>query len=187
MYAKYSNLDGTKLKNGKSLKAYHHVKLDQEFLFDCQIWRTFLGNSHNRAVCRPMIDFHKETTSARKLNFTSDASANPLLGVGAYFDGHWFFAQWEPNYIATNKPSIEYLELYGVSAALLTWGPLLWNQRIIIYCDNTAVVAMINNCVSSCANCMYLLRVIILDNFKYNRRVFARYISTKQNFLSDSL
>ena len=167
MYAKYSQIQNIKLKNGKGLKLYHHVKLDQEFHFDCEIWHIFLHNSRNKVVCHPMIDL-SVTRTATQLMFYSDASANPLLGVGAYFNKHWLFAKWEPGYIVKNKPSIEYLKLFGITAALLTWGHKIQNQRIIIFCDNTAVVAMINNCASSCCNCRYLLRLMMLDNLGNN-------------------
>ena len=38
-------------KDNKILKLHHHVKLDQEFKFDCEIWRTFLQNHREVAVC----------------------------------------------------------------------------------------------------------------------------------------
>ena len=40
---------------------------------------------------------------------------------------------------------------------------------------------------SSGANCMYLIRILTLNNLKFNRSAFARYLSTKQNYLSDAL
>ena len=42
------------------------------------------------------------------------------------------------------KPSIEYLELYAVTAAVLTWIHQFKNRRIILFCDNQSVVDMIN-------------------------------------------
>ena len=71
-------------------------------------------------------------------------SANPNFGIGAVFEKRWLFAKWEKGYIKKFEPSIEYLELYGVIATLLTWGYLIKNCRIIIYSDNSAVVSMIN-------------------------------------------
>ena len=133
-----------------------------------------------------MVDLDT-VVSSTTLNFYSDASANASLGVGAVFNMHWLFAKWEPLYISKNKPSIEYLELFGVTAALLMWGDKLKDQRISIYCDNMAVVNMINNYASSCHNCMYLLRLIALDNLTHNRRVFALYVRSTDNSLADSL
>ena len=133
-----------------------------------------------------MVDLNRFETSL-DLEFSSDASANPLLGVGVVFNSHWLFVQWEKDYIRSFKPNIEYLELYGVVAAIMTWGHLIKNARIILYCDNSVVVSMINNMTSSCRNCMYLLRLLTLNNLVNNQRVFAHYISSQDNFLSDSL
>ena len=179
IYAKYSSMSN-------KLKQHHHITIDSELRFDCEIWRFFLENFQNKSVRRPMVDLRK-LQSADQINFTSDASKNPKFGIGATFENYWLFAQWEIGYIKKFDPSIEYLELLGVAAALLTWGHLLVNRRIIILCDNQAVIAMINNMSSSCKNCMYLIRLISLNNLIHCRRVFARFIPTKLNELSDSL
>ena len=168
------------------LKPHHHVKLDPEFKFDCLIWEIFLTNYRNQAVCRPMVDLLK-VNSASELMFYSDASANPRLGFGAIFGKNWLFAQWSNGFVEQNWPSIEYLELYALSAAVLTWSHLLENQRIVLFCDNTAMVGMVNSMTSSCKNCMYLLRLITLNNLIHNRRIYAKYISTMDNYLSDAL
>ena len=47
---------------------------------------------------------------------------------------------------------------------------------------------MINNSmVSSCKNCMYLLRLLVLNGLKFNRRLSALYVDTKANYLVDAL
>ena len=51
MYAKYSGC--------AHLKPYHHMHLDSEFKFDCEMWRIFLTHYRNQAVCRPMVDLKK--------------------------------------------------------------------------------------------------------------------------------
>ena len=124
MYNKYAKISNLKQPNGCYLKHYHHVWLDAEFRFDCEVWRTFLQFSRDVAVCRPMVDF-SDNRKSEVLNFYSDASANPELGVGAVFKTHWLFTQWESGFIKAMNPSIEYLELYGVAAALLTWSQQL--------------------------------------------------------------
>ena len=168
IYSKFASLTQGKLK------PHHHVKIDNELRFDCEVWRIFLENYRDIAVCRPMLDC-EEMIVAEDLMFYSDAIANKRLGFGAVFNKHWLYSQWEPGYINTdlNEPSIEYLELYALTAALLTWGHLLKDMRIQVYCDNMAVVSMINNATSSCKNCMFLIRLIVLNNLVNNRWVFT--------------
>ena len=172
----------------RKLKHYHHVSLDKEFRFDLEVWRLFLTHHNSVAVCRPMVDLNK-ISSVRQLCFYSDASACESLGFGAIFNKKWIFGQWEPNFIKENKPSIEYLELFALRAAVLTWEkePALYNAQIVVFCDNEAVVHMINESTSSCANCMYLLRLLVLNSLVNNRRVFAHHVRSKDNGLSNSL
>ena len=158
IYAKYS---GAKCLN---LKPYHHVRLDQEFKFDIEVWRLFLSRSLSSVVCRPKVDLDNVVTST-SLNFYSDASANADLGYGVIFNSLWTFNQWEPRYIREFNPSIEYLELFALTAGILTWGHMLKNTRIAVYCDNSAVVDMVNQTTSSCKNCMYLIRLLVLSGW----------------------
>ena len=142
MYAKCSSYD--------KLKPYDHIKLDQEFKFDCEIWRTFLVNHRLTAVYHPMVDLDHSDLTAHQLQFYTDASANESCGIGAVFNTHWFYAQWEPGYIKNLSPSIKYLELYALVAAILTLGSKLKQIQMILFCDNESVVHMVNNRTSKC-------------------------------------
>ena len=119
----------------------------------------------------------------------SDSSLSAKLGMGAVFLewDSWIYRQWNPQFIKKSKPSIEFLELYALVAAVLTWSDKLSNQRVAIYCDNQAVIHMVNNTASSCVQCMKLLRILVLDSIRANRRLFALYVNTRDNFLADSI
>ena len=166
IYAKYAGAVS------HQLRPYHHVRLDKEFKFDFEVWRLFLSRSMDKVVCRPIVDLDHITSSV-KLQFYSDASANRALGYGAVYNNEWLFNQWEPSYIDAHSLSIEYLELFALAAAVLTWGAKLRNCRITVYCDNLSVVNMVNASTSSCKNCMYLIRLLVLSGLVDNRRVFA--------------
>ena len=160
MYHKTKTTD----REGNQLKAYHHVWLDTEFISDCLVWKKFLLDHSNVGICRPFVDFAAE--SSKMLNFASDASKSRVLGMGAVFNNHWIIAQWPEGYISDLDPSIEFLELYALTMAVLTWSwkPQMHNCRVTIFCDNEAVVHMINNSASSCVQCMKLIRIIVKDN-----------------------
>ena len=132
-----------------------------------------------------MVDVDSFTTS-QELFFYSDASANPELGFGAVFDKKWMFGQWEPGFIETCRPSIEYLELFTLTTAVITWGmeDQMQNCRIQIFCDNNAVIAMVSRMTSLCPNCMFLIRLLVLNGLIANRRVFAKYVWSCDNGLS---
>ena len=195
MYAKYSkvlNIDesSTSMNSREyKLKQFHHVRLDAEFKADCITWLNFLQGDLAKIVNRPMVDLFGLVRTATDVVFCSDASANKLLGFGCIFNRRWIQAFWPKNFIQDQKPSIEYLELFALMAGILTWerDNDLNNCRISIFCDNQAVVQIVNNGSSSCKNCMKLLRLITLSGLQFNRRLMAKFVPTKQNEITDAL
>ena len=194
MYSKYVGLVDTKSTSTMVARRYvakpfHHVRLDKEFKNDSKIWLECLTNEHlEQVVNRQMVDF-TTIRMAKQIKFFSDASAGFELGYGCILNKRWIFGHWQKDFIKSQKPSIEYLELFALCAGILTWQneEELNNTRIEVHCDNQAVVSMVNNIASTCPNCMHLLRILVLNGLIHNRRVFARYIHTKKNILVDAL
>ena len=83
MYTKFKRKNGVKYS---MLKQHHHIWLDSDFVKDCLVWEWFLGNlEQNKAIlCCLFVDFGIGT-SAKILNFYSNASLNPNLGMGAVY------------------------------------------------------------------------------------------------------
>ena len=46
---------------------------------------------------------------------------------------------------------------------------------------------MVNSLTAKCRNCMYLLRLLALNNLVNNRKIFVKYIWSGDNDLSDAL
>ena len=146
------------------------------------MWLTFL--QHPTAYNRPFLDFTK-TLTADEIDLYSDASGK--LGVGAICGSHWMYQMWDKEFLEKYRPSIEYLELYGVVVGVLNWIQQFKNRRIILFCDNKSVVDMINLTTTSCKNCMVLVRILVLKGLIENVRIFAKHIEGKKNVLADSL
>ena len=180
MYAKLR----TTTKDGKSLKQYHHVNLCSEFKKDVGTWELFLENAGASALCRPFLDWDRFNTY-QEIEFFTDASGK--IGYGCFFRGKWVFGEWDRDFLSKAEPSIEFLELFALVVGLITWADELANSRIVIFCDNQAVVEMVNNTTSSCRNCMYLLRLMVLSGLRFNTRVAVKYIRSADNILADSL
>ena len=149
---------------------------------DLRMWLTFL--LHPTVFCRPFLDFSKFLI-ADEIDMYSDASGK--LGMGALCRSAWMFQMWDQNFLKKFKPSIEYLELFAVTAAVLTWIQQFKNRRIILFCDNQSVVDMINFTTTSCKNCMVLIRMIVLRGLLDNVRIFARHVKGVDNGYADSL
>ena len=176
-------------KPSNKLKPHHHIRLDAEFKADCRVWLEFLNNDSelDNIVNRPMIDTLGWKVTNQDISFYSDASAATKLGYGCIFDTKWINGTWDEQFMIEQKPSIEYLKLFALTAGMFTWQHLLRDCRITIFCDNMGVVGMINKLSSSCKNCMVLIRLLTLNDLKWNCRINAKYVSTRDNFLADSL
>ena len=184
MYSKLRITD----KEGNSLKHYHHVTLGAEFVNDCKVWLQFLSEIATGHLCRPFLDT-RAFEYAETLNFYTDASLNRNFGLGGIYNNRFIVGRWGAVFIEMQKPSIEFLELFALTAGILTWGhlPELSNKRLIIFCDNTAVMDMVNQFTSSCEHCMKLIRILALNGLRYNRRLLVKHVRSKNNILADSL
>ena len=85
------------------------------------------------------------------------------------------------------KGSIEYLELYTVTARILAWIEQFCNKGVYIFCNNQSVVDIINKSSSSYKNCMVLIRMITLQGLKCNVRIYARHRRGIHNKISDAI
>ena len=176
---------------GRLLREYHHMSLGSEFLQDCGMWEAFLtcAGTVKMNLCRPFVDLDKVRHSAT-LRFFSDASKNSSLGFSAvYKNKYWFAHRWPVGFIERYDPSIQFLELYALVAAVLTWGSKkeLTNARVTIFCDNKSVRDMVNSQISTKKDCMKLLRLLVLNNIEHNRRLFVEYVESARNDLADVL
>ena len=167
----------------KNLKnPFHHTRITAELRKDFELWLQFLD--HPTVYCRPLVDF-SVGLRADAIDLYTDASG--VIGAGGICQNSWFSCKWDTKFIENQKPSIEFLELYAVAVAVLSWISRFKNSRVVLFCDNISVVYMINRSTSSCKNCLKLVRLIVMEGLVNNTRVFANYINTKQNDLADAL
>ena len=141
---------------------------------------------HPTVLSRPFLDF-SSTLSALDIGMFSDMSQNANLGYGAICGCSWMYGQWSKEFILQNDPSIQYIELFGVLAAVMAWIHRFRHKRIILHCNNSSVVEMINSSSSRCKNCMVLIQMLVLKSLVENVRIFARHIKGIHNYFSNSL
>ena len=101
----------TRLYPPGHLKQHHHIRITEEHRSDLKIWQTFLNNAE--VFSRPFMDFTK--CIAYDIDMYSDASRNFEKGVAAYCGTEWIFKKWDKDFMEKAQPSIQYLELYGVT------------------------------------------------------------------------
>ena len=148
---------------GKNMKPHYHFRVNQEIKRDLSTWLVFLKSPN--IFCRPFLDFSGSLV-ADEINFYTDASGR--IGMGGICNRSWMTQKWDAVFLDKYAPSIEYLELFAVVAAVLQWIRRFKNRRIILFCDNKAVCGMINNTTTSCKNCMVLVRILVLKSMLEN-------------------
>ena len=138
---------------------------------DLAMWMEFI--THPSVYSRGFIDF-SQYLMATEISMYSDAAKQILLGFGGMCQDSWTFAQWDPDFIRLEDPSIAFLELYALTVTIQLWIHRYRNNRIILFCDNQSMMQMVNNTTSKCSKCMILIRKLVLVSLKENVRIFAK-------------
>ena len=159
------------------------MRLTEDVRMDLQIWKIFLNEP--LIFSRPFLD--PKVVTAQDIGMYSDASGCITKGAVAYCGASWTVCQWNQNWMLNANPSIEYLELYGVTIAVLLWINRFKNRTVKLHCDNESVCRMINRSSTSCKNCMVLIRIIVLECLNQNVHLSAEWLSTNDNGMADAL
>ena len=105
------------LGSNENLLPHHHIRITAECRMDMDIWMKFLEEP--LVFSRPFMDCFQH--SAKDIDMYSDASGSVAKGFGAYCRPGWIANTWDRSWMVQANPSIEYLELYAVTVAVLTW------------------------------------------------------------------
>lgn len=167
------------------LKQHHHLRVDTELRQDLEVWKNFLKKPSS--ITRPFIDF-SATLVAEDLDFYTDASLSAdRAAIGVVFGNDWTYAKlpdWTTRSPAVN---IQTLEMYGLTTGVVLFAERLARRRVKIYCDNQAVVGMVNNGTSRCKTCMHFLRILTSCTMRHQIRVFVKYVKSEDNSRADAL
>ena len=116
-----------------------------------------------------------------------DALANVTLGWGAWCGTKWIWGGWDQTFFHIHNPSIDFLELYTAVVAIFAWSDLIANKHIIVYSNNTLIVAVINDKFAHSPNLMHLVCFLVLHCMRNNIMITAAYIPGLSNQKSDAL
>ena len=115
---------------GRAHSSWHFVRLNSEFRKDLEWWAGRLHSWKGRRLFLAGGD-----TPAR---LCTDASGR---GLGGFFEGHTFSEAIPAEY--TNS-HINITEMLAALRACQAWGHLWGGRRVVLFCDNSAAVHVIN-------------------------------------------
>ncbi|XP_033730957.1 uncharacterized protein LOC117320473 [Pecten maximus] len=124
-----------------------------------------------------------EEWSAPDGEFSSDAC---LSGCGGFCKGQSFHVVF-PEFIRVQDLSINCLELLTIVVSVKLWGALFRGKKIVINCDNSASVAVINSGRSRVAFMQGCLREICFHAAIHEFELRARHIEGELNRIPDHL
>ena len=155
-------------------RQHHHIHLSNELRTDLAWWRLFAQHWNGTALVI--------SPSARRYQITSDASGS--WGCGAWYDKYWFSVPWTES---CKHLHITVKEMAPVIIAAIIWGHDWKGGLVTVFCDNTAVVAALNNRSCKEKQVMHLLRVLFFVEAHSQFRISANHITGSSNTLADHL
>ena len=154
----------------------HLIKLNCAARLDLLSWSVFLESFNGRALCLP-----NQWISSNTIKLYSDASGAAFAAVlGSEWLQGSFPAHWKDTNIAIK-------ELLPIVLAIRLWGTRWANLRILFFCDNEAIVAVINKQSSKEPTIMGLVRTLVTVALTNNTHFMAKHIKGKHNVIADLL
>jgi hypothetical protein len=153
-----------------------YIRLNKEARADLAAWDTFLQSFNGRALCLPHT-----WDSSEDLHLYSDACGTSYAAV---FGPHWFIGEFPPSWLDRH---ITIKEFVPILLAILLWGQTIANKKILFFCDNMAVVEIINSQTSKDAPLMSLVRPLVIATLTNNILFTAKHIPGKTNVVADLL
>ena len=105
---------------------------------------------------------------SRKVVITSDASGS--WGCGAWHEKEWFQLAWDKG---SQLLHIAAKELIPIVIGAVVWGRAWKGSRVVAYCDNTAVVAVLNRRYCQDRVMMQLLRCLFFVEAHFQFQITA--------------
>ena len=85
------------------------------------------------------------------------------------------------------NPSIDFLELYAIFVAVVTWAQMLMDNVVLFRSDNTPAIHALSNKASSSDDMMLLIHYITLFCMTHNINILAKHIKGINNKFCDLL
>ena len=158
-------------------KQHYTVRLNREFQADVEWWFTFIQSWNGVSILRPI------RTDNPDAEVWSDASGSG--GCGAHWLGQWFQLPWLSLPIASE--SIAAKELFPIIVAAAVWGLAWRGSTVCFFCDNQAVVEVLNYQSAKDSLLCHQLRCLFYIRALYDFDIIARHTPGVSNIAADAL
>lgn len=155
---------------------HHRTRLSHAAQGDIKWWLAYIKSWNKLSLF-----YEDEWSYPYDLQFATDACD---LGYGMVLQSSWAYGFWDTKQQAMD---IAWKELYCLVLACNTWSHRFKSKKIIVYCDNMAVVTSVNKGASKSADLMYLIRMLFFIAAAGNFECRLVYIPSNENIAADLL
>ena len=156
---------------------HHHIRLNLGFRSDLHWWSLFLDRWNGVGM---LTNLRRHPPPG--ITLTSDASGS--WGCGAFYDSWWFSCPWDGEWLGVH---ITIKELLPIVLSAAIWGKHWSGTHVLCWCDNAAVVAIVNTGTSKQPMAMHLLRTLFFLSAHYCFSVHAKHLPGSKNAAADAL
>ena len=157
-------------------KKRQFIRLNSSFQSDLQWWHCFLDCWNGVAM---MSD-----ASAHPIDIHLFTDASGSFGCGACWGSKWLQYPWPSEAIGL---SIAVKELVPILMAGMLWGDTWRNKRVLVHCDNQAVVEVVNSGSSKDPGLAQLLRCLFFIIAEFQLSLQATHIMGLNNVQADAI
>ena len=160
----------------KAKELNHHIYINREAQEDIKWWGDFLPQMKSRTL----IPDSRNILST-DLRLYTDAS---FKGFGAIFGKAWIQHAWTP---LEEGLSIDFYELFAITAAVFTWGNAWEGKRIVFITDNLPITCIWHSGTSKATNLMILIRKMYLFAAVKGFSIALKHIPGSTNSIADAI
>jgi len=153
---------------------HHHIRLNKDFLSDLTWWSVFASHWNGTGLISGSHD--------KEVSLASDASGS--WGCGAWCGTEWFQLQWKGE---SQNLQIAVKELIPILIASFLWGRKWGKHNVLVYCDNEAVVHVLNKRYSKDPYMAHMIRTLFFVEAHFQFQLTAAHIPGSHNTLADFL
>ena len=157
-------------------RMHHHITLNAEARADIQWWIDFLPQWTAISMIPPNF-----TIRSTDLKLHTDASD---IGFGATYGNSWIQGAWDQQQLAL---SINYRELFAITAATFTWGHHWKGKRIVFVTDSKTITKIWDKGTSPTIAIMALIRPLYLFAARTGFSISFKHIFGKYNVAADAI
>ena len=161
----------------RSVSDGKQFKISGAFRKDLRWWSKFIDIFNGVSYIPPLLWAEPDVT------FSTDSC---LTGCGGIRCHEYFHASF-PTFIRDQKLPIHKLEMLAVLVGVRLWGKNCEGQKIRIYCDNDAVVQVINSSKTRDSFMGTCLRELWFEVAKYHFQLRAIHLPGEDNRIADWL